>query len=213
MFTADVPFADTSAADLAFSRGAGRLPAICSTTVPLGGNRMLELVVIGSSHQVIVSENGTDVFVETLACLPPVGSRHQPGAPVAEAPFREHIGPGPEGWGRHSFVAGVDHPAADEFLAQVERIVRAAEAAPYSAIAAFPGEEGAVTALALDTDPAPTGAPLRWRTWHCYPQHSEIVYSASTLGAATAAVPPATPDGSGVVLRSAAAHHVLEASA
>lgn len=197
MHTVEVPFADTAAADLTFSLTQGRLPSVHSTVAHLtaGSGRALrvELAVLGCSHQVIVSGGGT-AFIETLACLP----SSAPALPDSR------LTAGIAGAGVHDFRSRVEHVAADRFLTAVDDIVRAARGAEHHAVVSFPGHPGAVTALALGTfatagDPAetdaeagadaeagtggahPTGDALSWRTWHCYPQHGEIVHTRTTL--------------------------------
>ncbi|MCK1802880.1 DUF2617 family protein [Nocardia zapadnayensis] len=191
MHTVEVPFADTAAADLTFSLTQGRLPSVHSTVAHLtaGSGRALrvELAVLGCSHQVIVSGGGT-AFIETLACLP----SSAPALPDSR------LTAGIAGAGVHDFRSRVEHVAADRFLTAVDDIVRATRGAEHHAVVSFPGHPGAVTALALGPSAATgteagagaeagadgtqrVGDALSWQTWHCYPQHGEIVHTRTTL--------------------------------
>lgn len=181
MQTVSVPFADTAAGDLTFSLVQGRLPAVHSVTAVVpgaSGPLHVELAVLGCSHQVIVTASGTEL-VETLACLPD-------SAPALPA---DRLTAGVGGAAVHDFRSRVDQVPPAEFLPAVEEIVDRAQSADHHAVVAFPGHPGAVTALALD----PAGDDsLAWRTWHCYPQHGEIVRTRTVLtGLSGAHRPPA----------------------
>ncbi|GAA4284602.1 DUF2617 family protein [Brevibacterium daeguense] len=160
-----LPFADTSAAELTFARTLPRLPAVSSTVVPLAPNVRLELNVLGCSHQVIIVDGARDVLVETLACLPGT----PPDLPASDSRSDETTA----GAG-HSFRSRVERAEPRGFRRAVDRIVDTAQARPFHCIARFPGHPAAVTALALER---PEAGGLRWRTWHCYPQHGEIVHT------------------------------------
>ncbi|WP_349827119.1 DUF2617 family protein [Brevibacterium litoralis] len=181
---APVPFADTRAEDLGLALGRGRLPEVLRTSVDLGSTAgaltglHLDLVVIGSSHQVVLHRDGTDLFSETLACLP----RH--AAPTGNVgtvldPFGTHHATG--SWGpfrTHDFHARVRTPEPADFDAAVAALTAEVTACDHHAIARFPGHEGAVTALLLDHAGSDR---LTWRTWHCYPQYGQIVESTGSL--------------------------------
>ncbi|QCP04126.1 DUF2617 family protein [Brevibacterium sp. CS2] len=191
MHSLDVPFADTAAADLTFSLAQGRLPSVHSTVARLtarsGHALRVELAVLGCSHQVIVTGGGAEL-IETLACLPTA----DPTLPESR------LTAGIAGTGVHDFRSRVDHVGTDRFLAAVDDIVAGAQRAAHHAVVDFPGHPGAVTALALGPSAAAgteagagaeagadgtqrVGDALSWQTWHCYPQHGEIVHTRTAL--------------------------------
>jgi hypothetical protein len=158
-----LPFADTSAAELTFALTRPRLPAVSSAVVPLASDVRLELNVLGCSHQVIVIDGDRDVLVETLACLP--------GTPPSLPESARRRDDCTAGAG-HSFRSRVDRVDPAGFRRSVEHIIDEAQAHTSHCIAQFPGHPAAVTALVLED---PSAEALCWRTWHCYPQHGEIV--------------------------------------
>lgn len=161
-----IPFADTSAADLTFSLRQGRLPAVCGTTVSLSPGTRVELNVLGCSHQVILVENETDHLTETLACLPGLPAS-LPGSVATETASTQH-----------EFESRTEHHSGADFGRAVQRITEDAQNHQHNVVARFPGHPGAVTAIVLDSASADE---LRWSTWHCYPQHGEIVLTSSRV--------------------------------
>lgn len=172
--SAEVAFTDTSAQELSFSLDHGRITPLASEFIDLpSSNRQgllrLELHVIGSSHQVILSETDTDSFIETFACL---GEDEHPDWDTT------HTTTGTwSGFTRHQFrceftdVDGAFTDAAAEVVAR-------SSAHDRHLVVDFPGEPGALTALALTNS---TPEQVSWQTWHCYPQHRQIVHSHSEL--------------------------------
>lgn len=159
----DAPFVDTRAADLTLRIGEGRLPHLGSTRVTLGP-LTVELAVIGCSHQALIERDGQAVFSETFACP-------TQASPAGEARWDGRTLRTDGAWGHHEFRAACLRPA--DFDAEVARITAQASAAPHHVLRGFAGEPGALTALALEE------SGVAWQTWHCYPQHNEIVHSRS----------------------------------
>lgn len=192
--TVDVPFADTSSDQLRFSLTRPRLPALATETVdlePFGlpGLR-LGLHVIGSSHQVVLTGSddrltGTDDhLIETFAC-PPAEDDPTPPATAMSAPrwgeWQETRGAW-AGFTRHGFRA-TRTSVPEGFRTSVAEALDRVRAHDRHLVVGFPGHPDALTALAL------TGAGpgrLSWQTWHVYPQHAEIVRTATTLTCASA---------------------------
>lgn len=170
----DVAFADTSAQALTFSLDHGRITPLASDFIDLpssnGQDRLqLELHVIGSSHQVILSDNSTDAFIETFACL---GEDERPGWDTTRTTAGTW-----SGFTRHQFRCELtDVPGS--FSDAAAEVVARSSAHDRHLVVDFPGEPGALTALAL-TDCS--SEQLSWRSWHCYPQHRQIVHSHSEL--------------------------------
>lgn len=171
---ADVAFSDTSAQALSFSLDHGRITPLASDFIDLpssnGQDRArLELHVIGSSHQVILSEHDADTFIETFACL---GEDEPPSWDTTRTTTGTW-----SGFTRHQFrceltdVAGAFTDAAAEVVAR-------SSAHDHHLVVDFPGEPGALTALALTNS---TPDQVSWQSWHCYPQHRQIVHSHSEL--------------------------------
>lgn len=161
------PFADTSAADLAWTLDAPELPALLTRTRGLAGYRV-ELRVLGASHQVVLSapSGGAPLLTETVACLPGAGG----GLPG-------RAGPPVAGLASYDFTSSVATPARAAFAEQVERVRAAVEGDPRGVVAAFPGDPQAITALLPEALPA---GGVRWRTWHAYPQTRELVTTVTT---------------------------------
>lgn len=202
--TLDVPFVDTAAEELTFAMDHARLPSLRHTVVPIGPATHLELHVLGCSHQAILVHQGQDTMIETVACVPDLPA-HLPERHVTElAEASGHAScadPLHSGGPRHEFTAHVDRLDSDAFQSAVARIGEQARRSRYHCLVEFPGQPGAVTALALTCQVEPTGpevvgglavdskgltavrtaAAWSWQTWHCYPQHGQIVTTRSTL--------------------------------
>lgn len=155
----DVAFRDVRAHGLRWSLGLPRLSALASRRLVCGG-AVVELRVLGASHQVVVERPGALPWSETLAC-DLADSEPMPGQ-VAD--------------GGYVFESRVTALAADAFEARIQDL-RSELAEDRSAlVAAFPGTPYAVTAMRLAPGPAPA-----WETWHAYPQHGELVHTRSSL--------------------------------
>lgn len=166
---AGVPFADSSPDDLTFGTDAPRLPALATRSAEPAAHpgTVLELRVLGASHQVVLERDGHE-WVETLACRPgrgpflPVRHRHPAPAPFA----RDYetgctvTGHSPRGLRR-----------------EVDGLLEACRAAPHAVVVRFAGDPTALTGICAHED----GDRLLWRTWHVYPQSRRVVRSRSTL--------------------------------
>lgn len=154
------PYVDSRAADLSLTLGGPELPALAVRDVDLPGGTRLRLRLLGASHQVVAG-----ALTETVACLP--GRRpHLPGTlHDVTAGYR--------------FTATVLRPASDGLRARVAALRAELAGNPYALVGVFPGDEDAVTALAVTPDP-PDGA-VAWRTWHAYPQTNELVLTETVV--------------------------------
>lgn len=172
--TADVAFADTSARELRFSLDHGRITPLASRVIELPpsaeqNRSRLELHVIGSSHQVILENHDTDSFIETFACL---GEGERPEWDTTQATDGTW-----SGFTGHGFRCSLTD-VQGSFTDAAAEVARRASAHDDHLVVDFPGEPGALTALAL-THSSP--GEVAWQTWHCYPQHGQIVHSQSEL--------------------------------
>lgn len=196
----DVPFTDTSAEALRLTLDHDRIaplaarridvptvaaptdtkiadtePTLAEATPALA----LTLTVIGSSHQAILSVGPTDVFIETFACLGEDGNDSPPKRPQWD---REEVRHGRwAGFTEHLITATRTHVSGDFPTAAAEVLAAGADRALTAddhLSVAFPGQPGALTALSL-TAAGPDR--IAWQSWHCYPQHGEIVHSSSEL--------------------------------
>lgn len=192
----DVPFTDTSAEALRLSLDHGRIAPLASRsiTVPTvaaptdteptlaeaAPELTLTLTVIGSSHQAILSAGSTDAFIESFACL---GEDMSPLRPRWD---HEDVRHGRwAGYTEHRFTATRTKVHGDFPTAAAEVLATGADRAVTSDdhfSVAFPGQPGALTALSL-TCAQPER--IAWQSWHCYPQHQEIVHSTSELRRST----------------------------
>ncbi|WFE37736.1 DUF2617 family protein [Micromonospora sp. WMMD998] len=154
------PYVDSRAADLSLSLGGPELPALAVRDLDLPGGRPLRLRLLGASHQVVAG-----ALTETVACLP--GRRpHLPDAlHDATTGYR--------------FTATVLRPAGDGLRTRVAALRAELADDPHALVGVFPGDEDAVTALAVRLDP-PDGA-VAWRTWHAYPQTNELVLTETVV--------------------------------
>jgi hypothetical protein len=154
-----VPFADATAAGLRWELvwAARPRPALRVHAVALGP-ALLELRVLGASHQVV-----GPTFTETVACLP------GPAAVLPSSTVCTSAG------ARYEFAATAY--SGPDFAARVAGVRDAAAADPAGLVGVFPGSPLAVTALRADAVPG----GVRWRSWHAYPQRGEIVTTTSMV--------------------------------
>lgn len=192
----DVPFTDTSAEALRLTLDHDRIAPLAarridvptvaaptdtgSTFAEAAPELTLTLTVIGSSHQAILSAGSTDAFIESFACL---GEDMSPLRPRWD---HEDVRHGRwAGYTEHRFTATRTKVHGDFPTAAAEVLATGADRAVTSDdhfSVAFPGQPGALTALSL-TCAQPER--IAWQSWHCYPQHQEIVHSTSELRRST----------------------------
>ncbi|MEV0154197.1 DUF2617 family protein [Micromonospora sp. NPDC050686] len=156
----DVPYVDTSAAELSLALGGPERPALHVREVALPDGARLRLRLLGASHQVVYGD-----LTETVACLP--GRR--PALP--ETLHDETAG--------YRFTATVLRPAGDGLRTRVAALRAELADDPYALVGLFPGDPDAVTALAVRPDP-PAGR-VAWRTWHAYPRTNELVVTETVV--------------------------------
>lgn len=147
----DVAFQDSAAGDLRVSFGAAVPPLLAAQVVEhvSGAIPPLTLGVLGSSHVVFVGKRQAPLFVEEVSCTA------AGGVPLAEAPAADG-----------SFSARVERLSAAAFGQRTDALRRQLGAgATRSIVAEFPGEAGALTALAAEI----VDGGFRWVTWHGYP--------------------------------------------
>lgn len=159
----DVPYADTSAAQLAFSLAAGPREPLARCDHRFGAHT-ISLRLLGASHQVIV-DDGNHQICETVACLPELDAQ-LPGAVVD---------------GRYSFTSSVRACGPEPMAAVVEDLrnrttEHRARGLP-ALFGRFPGQPLAVTAAMATAH----GDTIAWQTWHTYPQSAEVVTTTGEL--------------------------------
>ncbi|WP_262283531.1 DUF2617 family protein [Micromonospora sp. MA102] len=154
------PYVDTRAADLSLALGGPARPALHVRELTLPGGLRLSLRLLGASHQVVCGD-----LTETVACLP--------GRPphLPDALHDETAG--------YRFTATVLRPAGDGLRTRVAALRADLADDPYALVGVFPGDEDAVTALAVRPEP-PAGS-VAWRTWHAYPQTNELVLTETVV--------------------------------
>jgi hypothetical protein len=158
----DVPYVDTTAAELGFALGLSELPAVHVLDLPdaLGPGSQLQLRLLGASHQVVLT-TPAGLVSETVACRPDVTGR-LPTNPVTR--------PYGDGGGAYAFTATVTRLAGADFDARV-RALAARAGDPRTVVGEFPGAPGALTVIAADVG----AGGVAWRTAHAYPQTRELV--------------------------------------
>ncbi|WP_089154730.1 DUF2617 family protein [Micromonospora sp. NBS 11-29] len=156
----DTPYVDSRAADLSLTLGGPELPALAVRDLDLPGGTRLRLRLLGASHQVVLG-----ALTETVACLPGRPPR------LPESLHDESTG--------YRFTATVLRPTGDGLRTRVAALRAELADHPYALVGVFPGDEDAVTALAVAPDPP--GGALAWRTWHAYPQTNELVLTETVV--------------------------------
>lgn len=170
----DVPYADSTAADLSFALDLPPQPALHALDLPgaAGPGTHLQLRLLGSSHQAIL-DLGQGTLSETVACLPAGGT----GLPTSLVTLDL-----PAGW-RYVFVVDVTRCTPAAFAAEVAAL-RVWDGATLL-LGEFPGAPGATTALRAEPfGGAYGGAGVRgasWQTAHTYPQTGEIVRTRTVI--------------------------------
>ncbi|KRF10577.1 DUF2617 family protein [Nocardioides sp. Soil796] len=163
-----VAFADVRAATLRWAVGLPERVALVTRTLEVGHSVVVDLRVLGASHQVLVRDAAGDVLLsETVAC-------DLPGA----AAMPEQIGaPG------YDFTSGVERLETGDLVARVDLLASSLADDPDALVVSFPGVPHAVTALALRRTPD----AISWESWHAYPQTGELVHTTTraTTGVST----------------------------
>lgn len=158
----EVPYADTRAEQLRLSLSAPPRDAEISVTVAtLAG--LVELRVLRASHQVLVHRPTGDPLIETVSCDGD-GLALQRG--LVRTPFDDLT---------HAIEVDVLEYDDGELATVADRLTRELTD-DRSVVGRFPGHPHAITALRLDSD-----RPLRWSTWHCYPQAGQVVRTRTTV--------------------------------
>jgi hypothetical protein len=160
-----VPYRDTAADDLVWRLGDPRRPALATLELEVAG-RLVELRLLGSSHQVVFTAPDA-VVSEVVACA--VGA---PGLPPAAD---RALG----GWD-YRFRSSARRLAPDRFGRWIDGLVARLSDHPAAIVGRFPGSPHAVTAL-LAESAAARGAGVSWRTWHAYPQDGRLVATSTTV--------------------------------
>jgi hypothetical protein len=179
-----VPYRDTTADDLVWRLGEPPCAALATLKLAVPGGQ-LELRLLGSSHQVIFAAGGT-VISEVVACADTTdanrdrlhfdsGNRSHP-QPVALPAAVGRALPG----GDYRFRSATHRLAPDRFGYWVDGLVDRLAEHPAAIVGRFPGSPHAVTAL-LAGEAAGSGAGLRWRTWHAYPQDGRLVATSTVV--------------------------------
>lgn len=163
LVTLHAPYVDTTAAELSLTLGGPERPAL--HVIELATPRAwVGLRLLGASHQVVLRASTTRL-TETVACLPgqrpelPAVARHE------TADYR--------------FTAAVLRPGRAELSVRVAALCADLADDPFALVGVFPGDPDAVTALSVRPD-GRTG-DSRWRTWHAYPQTTELVMTETAV--------------------------------
>lgn len=178
-----VPYRDTTADDLVWRLGEPPCAALANLELTLAGGQ-LDLRLLGSSHQVILTAGGT-VISEVVACADTPGANRNtlragagngtPPQPVALPPVAERA---LHKWD-YSFRSSTHRLAQARFRYWVERLTARLADDPAAIVGRFPGSPHAVTALLAG--PAGANGGVRWRTWHAYPQTGQLVATSTAV--------------------------------
>jgi hypothetical protein len=164
--TLEVPFRDTTAADLGFrltTEAVNPRPALACLELDFGAVR-LELRILGGSHEARAYVAGVGLS-EVVAC----------DAPGADALPPSHAVPAAAGAYRfRSEAVALDPPA---LASAAERLAAQVGASPSGIVGRFPGHPAALTALLA----SPRADGVGWESWHLYPGAGELVWTTSVL--------------------------------
>lgn len=170
--TLAVPYRDTRAAALGWSLDAAEQPAFAVLDVPTPAAGPVHLRVLGASHQVVLrGSDGSARLTETVACLP----QPLPPLPATVNAVRGDL--------RYDLCSEVVETSAAGFAAEVDALLERYGPDRGGLIGRFPGDPRAVTVLWVDLG-APIRTPntlARWRTWHAYPRHRQIVRTTTVV--------------------------------
>jgi hypothetical protein len=166
-----VPYADTSARQLAFSLTADLQEPLARCDHRRDG-LTVSLRLLGASHQVVVefgpeSTGAVDArrWCETVACLPD-----------ADDPLPSSVVDGP-----YTFSASVRTCDLDEMAGVVADVTargdRHLAAGRPAVVGHFPGRPLAMTAVLATAD----DDVISWDTWHTYPQTAEVVLTSTVI--------------------------------
>ncbi|EAQ00214.1 hypothetical protein JNB_08584 [Janibacter sp. HTCC2649] len=175
----DLPYLDTSAEQLRWSLDHDALPALAAAR-PVGFP--MQLRILGASHQVVLSRAGLPDLIETVACVPGVATP-LPSPGVSRAL---------EGGLTYDLTTTVVELSAADLRARVDQLLTDLRGRRGALSASFPGNSYAVTALHAETG---VDGEVRWRTWHAYPQHGQVVSTRTHIRLTNPASPasPAAP--------------------
>ena len=161
-------FSDVRSADLELRLDLPTQEALVTRTVT-DGRRVVDLRILGASHQVLLSEAGSLRCAETVAC-PSDGRTHDGGLPGRRTEDRRGY--------RHHFRSATLRLDPDALQARVADLLEALAGDPTAVCGVFPGDPLAVTGIrARFRSPAVTS----WRTWHSYPQAGELVVTCTRV--------------------------------
>lgn len=159
-----MPYVDSRAGDLRWSWGdADHARAALACLLVDRGPVVLELRLLGSSHQVVVHVGGR-TFSETVAC-----AVDRPG-PLPDRSTRD------DGCVSYRFRSRASQLTRARFEEAVEALVARLGPEPDSLVGRYPGAPHSVTAVTLGR----TG-DASWRTVHTYPQDAVVVTTATRL--------------------------------
>jgi hypothetical protein len=153
-----VAFADVRGDALRWAIGLPPRPALAARSIDGGDGVIVELRILGASHQVLVHDPaGTLLLSETVAC-------DLPGS--ATMPDKLDL-PG------YSFSSVIEKLDPVGFGARVEELTDTLSADDSAIVASFPGDLHAVTGIRLRLE-----STVRcWESWHAYPQTGELVHT------------------------------------
>ncbi len=167
-----VPYLDARAADLGLCLDPASRPALVTRRV-VQGDCIVELRILGASHQVVVERAGVTVCSEAVAC--------HTGAPPGRLPSRrQRRSAGAE----HLFRSWVERLDPTSFRCRLDELLDGLAGATSAVCARFPGDELATTGLRLEAgglDGDGRQGELSWSGWHSYPRSGEVVTTASHL--------------------------------
>lgn len=165
--TLKTAYSDTRAGDLSWTLGREPLPALATRELELGG-AVVQLRLLGASHQVLVNEDGA-VCSETVACMP--GS----SSPLPTGVFKRL-----EFWD-YEFATRVETLSTGSFAGRAQELLALVADHPNGLAGNFPGSPHAFTALLVQR----SEGQVSWRTWHSYPQEGRLVATRTRIAVRT----------------------------
>jgi hypothetical protein len=157
----ELAFVDVRADALSLVYGAPIASALAAVSATRADNE-LELRLLGCSHQAVVNDGA---FCETVSCQTGISG------------YLPHHARHSAAQGSYAFNARIEKLTPREYSAVAGRVIEAVATDDAGLVGIFAGPADAFTALQV----RPPDYGLAWRTWHGYPQTSELVITETHL--------------------------------
>lgn len=173
-----VAYRDVRAAGLRLHLALPPQEALRVRSVVVGG-WVLDLRILGGSHQVGFGRAGAPGSSETVACHLGDGVLGAAGLPSRHVAVLDGL--------RYRFRSFTLRPAPAVFSRWVDALATRLSADAGAVCGVFPGDALGLTGVQVRST---TSDGLAWRTWHTYPQTGEVVVTGTSIGLRSPGVAP-----------------------